>query len=432
MIKHLFICSNVNDTRITQKIINKCVEKSNIFSTYNYNLESYWSTPQDNKTLLTSATVNVNNQVEYMEVEEELDSRNQFMLTKKSINGFEKSSNLNESFLKPISNSASQSMLALTNTSFASLEKSAKSNNDIIEPTFTEQNPTKEENLEKTDKSNKKPKSYEEMKKKIRPLVKIASPNCQNTVSSKMYFFIFFKLFFLLLPLLFIIFATILYHNDDHKHSSDYVNAITELKKEIYGQNQAIQTLIEYLELDTPSLKVIALVGGTGVGKTHTVQIIKKNFPREYTVQQYYPPIKNVKSISFSFLYPDLIILENLKERDLKDVVDFLKRRSDVSSDRYVTVLAVFNIEQIDVDFTRSIDWNRSLNMIKNSFADENIDVKIIPYASLSEDILEKCIIKLMLRSGRMLSDEQINLVKQYLLTNNAGCKGAYSKIQLL
>ncbi|XP_067216341.1 uncharacterized protein [Linepithema humile] len=389
----------------------------------------------NNKTLFTStanAIVNASNQVEHMEVEEELDSRNQFTSIKRS--AFENSSKLNESFLKPIS--TSQSTLALMNTTFVNLEKSAKLNNDVIKPIFTEQNSTEEDNIEKTDKSNKKPTSYQRMKEKMRPLVKMSSLNCQNATSSKTKCCscsIFFKVFFLLLPLLFIIFATILYHNDDHKHSSDYVNAIAELKKEIYGQDEAIETLIEYLELDTPSLKVLALVGGTGVGKTYTVQIIKENFPREYTVHQYYPPIKNVKSINFSFLYPDLIILENLKERDLKDVVDFLKRRSDVSSDRYVTVIAVFNIEQIDVDFTRSIDWNHSLNVIENSFADGNIDVKIIPYASLSEDALEKCIMKALLHGygERMLSDEQINLVKQYLLTNNAGCKGAYSKIQL-
>lgn len=389
-------------------IADEWTEKLKIVSTSDLKSHQSKQVAHNNQALLKltpDVTVNANNQVEYMEVEEELNSTNQ--VTSRSPNPFEKV------FIKI-------------------LEKSGKLNTDV------EQNSTKKDNLEKTNKSNKQQRSYQEMKKELRSLVKTPVSNCQNAVktSSKLkcstVFFKLFKMIFLLLPLLFLIFSTILYYNDNHKHSSDYVNAIAELKREIYGQDQAIQTLTEYLELDTPSLKVIALVGGTGVGKSHTVQIIRENFPREYTVSQYYPPIKNVRNIIFSFLYPDLIILENLKEHDLTDVIDFLKRRQDVSSDRYITVLAVFNIEQMDVELTRNIDWNHSLDLIKNAFADGNIDVKIIPYTFLSEDALEQCITKQMMDSGLTLSDEQFNLVKQYLLTNNAGCKGAYRKVQLI
>jgi len=162
------------------------VEKLTFFPTFNYDLKLHWKIPHNNETLLTSThgTVDANSQVEYMEVEEELDSRNQFMPTKGSINNFEKSSKLNESFPKPILNSTNRSLFALTNTSFANLEKSEKSSNDVIETIFSEQNSTKKDNLEKTDESNKKLKSYQEMKQKLRPLVKISTQNSMHQLLS--------------------------------------------------------------------------------------------------------------------------------------------------------------------------------------------------------------------------------------------------------
>lgn len=240
------------------------------------------------------------------------------------------------------------------------------------------------------------------------------------------------KMFLLLLTIVVVFISVFLYENQSRKHSSDFANAVAELKKRIYGQDQAIHALSEYLQLDTPCSKIIILVGGTGVGKSYTVEIIKKNFPRKYAVRQYFPPIGAVSTFNFPFLYPNLIILENLKEKDLKDAVNFLKRHQETCKNRFVTVLAVFNFEQMDDHLFRSINMYRSLNALEISFTDENVNVAIIPYNSLNEDALQKCIVDAMKETRLTLTEKQLYLVKQTLQINNAGCKGAYNKVQII
>lgn len=277
----------------------------------------------------------------------------------------------------------------------------------------------------------KRQKDYQNMKEKICQLAPEYPSKARKRSSIIKYAFC--KRTFLLLFLTFVVWISVfLYESQGHKHSNDFASAVAELKKRIYGQDEAIRALTEYLQLDAPSSKIIILVGGTGVGKSYTVEIIKKNFPRKYAVRQYFPPIGAVSAFNFPFVYPNLIILENLRERDLKDVVNFLKRHQETYKNRFVTVLAVFNFEQMDDHLLRNINMHRSLNAIEISFVDENVDAEIIPYNSLSEDTMQKCIMDAMKESMLMLTEKQLHLVKETLQINNAGCKGAYNKVQVI
>jgi len=213
---------------------------------------------------------------------------------------------------------------------------------------------------------------------------------------------------------------------ETRKHSSDFATAVVELKKRIYGQDQALQDLCEYLQRDVPSSKVIILVGGTGVGKSYTVEIIRENFPRQYAIRQYFPPIEAVREHSniLPLIYPNLIILENLKERDVQDVIKFLKTRQDTNKDRLVTVLLVFNVDDDSM--------LRSQFIIRNSFHNENVEAEMISYQPLNEDALEMCIMDGIIESKLILTKKQFDLVKHNLLINRSGCKGAYRQIQMI
>lgn len=272
--------------------------------------------------------------------------------------------------------------------------------------------------------------SYRDLKNKLRPLVpKMPDPIKvpERKRHWKLNIFIISLVVFLITVLISI------YQDQNRKPSIEFVNGVAELKKHIYGQDRAMEALSEYLLLDAPFVKVIALVGGTGVGKSHTVEIIKKNFPRPEYVSQYYSPITNTtREVGFLFLYSKLIILENLKEHDLSGVVNFIKTFPPKIDGVYITVLAVFNFQQMDDNSIRSVDMDRSLEVIKTYFINENIDVQVIPYELLSEDVLKMCIVDAAKDNSLMLSDNQIDHIKQNLLTNNAGCKGAYSKVQLI
>lgn len=356
----------------------------------------------DNKENTTLPHTPSDNEIEYMEVDD-LDCKSQL----------------------------SNSSIVSTNTSIVSSKEllSLKYNEDIAKPIFPRQRTEKKSSMcdSENERNDNKLNNYQELKNKIRPLIPERPIKMENSR-------VYFKLFFLILLATVVILVSILLHEDQNqRYNNDFTNAIVELRKRIHGQDQALRDLHEYLSLDAPLFKVIALVGGTGTGKTYTVEIIKKNFPRAQSVHQYFPPIGlTINDIALSILHPSLIILENLKEHDLPDVVKFLRSYQDLRNHQHITVLTVFNVEQIDNYLTRNIDLDQSLMAIKNIFASESIDVKVISYESLTEDVLIKCIVDAARDSNLILSDNQIDLVKQNLLLNNAGCKGAYSKVQVI
>ncbi|EFN80398.1 uncharacterized protein LOC105186915 isoform X2 [Harpegnathos saltator] len=296
---------------------------------------------------------------------------------------------------------------------------------DSPEKDSSEEDATDEEVLEILD---RQPKSYEQVKEGLRSLV----PKRPTTMRVNSGHYAGFKLLFSLVVSLCVILISFMAREQSYQHSTLFANVTVELKKRVYGQDRAMQAVGDYLRLDEPTLKIIALVGGTGVGKSYTVSIVESNFPK-YSVRRYFSPISmTMNNVSFSFLYPKLIVLENLKEHDLPDVVNFLKTREQVDVNQYITVLAVFNVEHMDNDSIRTIDLDRSTEAIRNSFAGENLDVKVIVYEPLSEDVLEKCIADAARDSKVTLSNGDVEFLKKHLAINNAGCKGAYRKVQVI
>ncbi|XP_018358055.1 PREDICTED: uncharacterized protein LOC108757876 [Trachymyrmex cornetzi] len=241
------------------------------------------------------------------------------------------------------------------------------------------------------------------------------------------------SMFVLLLSTILVTFISVyLYENQEtRKHSNDFANAVVELKERIYGHNN-LHKLCEYLQSDVPSFKVIVLFGDTGVGKSYTVDIIRRNFPRKYAIRQYFPPLEAVNDINLPLLYPNLIILENLKKRDLMDFVNFLEARRDIYKDHFVTVLAIFNFEDlIDLEI-RIRNRPHDAAVIENAFLNKNIEVETFFYEPLNEDALDGCIIDAIKESKLTLNEEKFDLVKESLLIHEAGCKRAYRYVQVI
>lgn len=259
-------------------------------------------------------------------------------------------------------------------------------------------------------------------------------PQAKHPPKTKKNFFLCKRSMFVLLlsTILVTIISVYLYENQEtRKHSNDFANAVGELKKRIHGHNN-LQKFCEYLQSDLPSFKVIVLFGDTGVGKSYTADIIRSNFPRKYAIRQYFPPLEAVNDINLPLLYPNLIILENLKKRDLAVVVNFLKARQDTYKDRLVTVLAIFNFEDLIDLNVRIRNQLRDATVIENAFLDKNIEVEIFFYESLNETALESCIIDAIKESKLTLNKKQFDLVKENLLIHGAGCKRAYRYVQLI
>ncbi|KAL6442238.1 hypothetical protein ACFW04_002480 [Cataglyphis niger] len=405
-----------------------------IFYDNNKGLEHFWP-PRIDKAPSVSAPMPSDDQVEYMEVEKYPDSpksihdaisstsaptetvdRTEAMEVEKLMDTMNPAECTDLS--KTISiESLSFSVIAQPHTtmlkSVYNLESQPLETNEDTKPIPTRRKFWKTQNNPDYTKENiedeKKQSNYQDMKEKIRP--KNAS-KCSKVKQALRVSFIAILLFVLL-------FFVSLQDDQNDKHSNTFVTAVVELKKQIFGQDRAVEVLTEYLPQDSPFLKIIALVGGTGVGKSYTAEIIRKNFYER-------------SSYRFFSSRADLFVLENLREEQLLDTIKFIKTHQETYGHRYGTILAIFNVEQMDDNSTRSIDLNKSINTIRNTFADANLDIKIIPYEPLSENALEKCIINTAKNIRLTLSRDQIALIKQQLIENNAGCKGAYGKIQVI
>ncbi|EFN65950.1 hypothetical protein EAG_05995 [Camponotus floridanus] len=395
--------------------------------------EHFWH-PRIDNVPSTSALTPADDPVEYMEIEKYPDSTKHDTTSFTPMLAVDQTEVMEvEKFMKPrdpaecmdLSKSISMESLSfaavqqahtnMLKSAFDLESKPSETNEDITKliPTrrkFRKTSEIQENNLDHINENNedKKQKNYQDTKKKIHS--KNASQYSKIKTALCIICFVIILIFVFLLSL---------HEDQDDKHSNTFTTAIVELKKEIFGQDRAVQILIKYLQQDSPFLKIIALVGGTGVGKSYTVEIIRKNF---------YEKSNN----HFFSSRADLFILENLRDEHLLDVIKFVKMHQKTYDNRYGTIFVVFNVEQMNDNSTRSIDLNKSINIMKNTFANANLDIKIIPYESLSEDALEKCIKKIAKNVKLTLSQDQIVLIKRQLIENNTGCKGAYGKIQVI
>lgn len=391
---------------------------------------------------ISSAFTPVDDQVEYMEIEKYPDSTKYDTTspTTAPVLAVDQMEVMEvEKFMKPmdpvecmdLSKSISMESLAfatvieqahtnMLKSIFNLKSKSSETNEDITKliPTrrkFRKTCETQEDNPDHTNENNeddKKQKNYQDTKE-------IRSKNVSKYSKVKQAFCACLLICLIAISIFVFLLSVPLYEDQGDKHSNTFATAVVELKKEIFGQDRAVEILTKYLQQDLPFLKVIALVGGTGVGKSYTVEIIRKNFYEK-------------NSNHFFSSRADLLVLENLREKDSLDVIKFVKMHQKTYDNRYGTILIVFNVEQMNDDSTRNIDLSKSINVMKNTFVDANLDIKIIPYESLSEDALEKCIIKIAKNIKLTLSQNQIALIKRQLIENNTGCKGAYNKIQVI
>ncbi|EFN64107.1 hypothetical protein EAG_07258 [Camponotus floridanus] len=192
------------------------------------------------------------------------------------------------------------------------------------------------------------------------------------------------------------------------EHTDTFTSVIVELEEKILDHDETIQALAEYLQQDTPLLKVVALINNASVDKSYTIDIIRNKFARR----------SGNERVS---LYPSFTVLENLSLKSFKVVIDFVNMCQRVyPRDQQVTILADF---KIDDDLTH-IDLNRAINTLKETLIKANINFKILLYKPLNEEALEKYIQNMAENIGESFSQIQIDDIKRDLIEGN--CKKAY------
>jgi len=106
---------------------------------------------------------------------------------------------------------------------------------------------------------------------------------------------------------------------------------IVELDKEILDHDKPVRVLTEYLQRDTPLLKVIALIDGISVDKSYMVDIIRKRLHRR-------------NDNGFSSSYSNFIVLEILRAEHSTNVINFVRIYQETYGRQFI-ILAVFKIE---------------------------------------------------------------------------------------
>ncbi|XP_031840443.2 uncharacterized protein LOC116430436 [Nomia melanderi] len=274
--------------------------------------------------------------------------------------------------------------------------------------------------------------SYQDVKKKLRPLV---TPKAKDPVKKKMNSCCCNLICLCALPIVVAIIALFLnpITYTVCNRAILFSTATLELQEKLYGQENTIKNIASALQNDIEHLKVICLIGGTGIGKSYTAEIIIKNFPLEKKVYVHDVTLGHDlnEKILNSFRSYELLIIENLKMKDFDiflSILDTLKG----ANDKCITVFAIFNVENINEQLTRDIDLLKSSAQISQVSADKMIDISVIPYAPMNEEALKMCIRDEAAYSNLKLSESQINEVLQSLLLSGSGCKGAYAKVQVI
>ncbi|KAL6442241.1 hypothetical protein ACFW04_002483 [Cataglyphis niger] len=200
--------------------------------------------------------------------------------------------------------------------------------------------------------------------------------------------------------------------NENDEHADTFATVVVEVEEGILDHDATVRILTEYLERDTPLLKVIALVGDTSVDKPYTMDIIKKS-------------LRKRRNNSSSPSLPSFVVLENLRAEHSTVVIDYVETYQEAYGNREFTIVAVFKVEQIDDDLTRA-DINHVINKVKDIFIEANIIIKIIPFQPLSEEALEKYIINTAENIGQTLSQDEIDYNKRRLIDDFTNCQKEY------
>lgn len=287
-----------------------------------------------------------------------------------------------------------------------------------------------------TKEDNKKHKlDTSQLKKRLRSLV-ASEPEKKGNVQ-----LCWSLIFFILLPAAIISLAMVL---SNAVTTSSFctprlsLKKITEkLKTNVYGQDSAVSELAKFFnEKDNQtSFEVMAFVGGIGVGKSHTAEIIKNNIKDTNKILDFFPPILNKEGQAYealSICRCNLIRLENLKTDDIADAASFISNLKMRTEKYCILVLAIFNTEEVDHNLKRTINYERSISMIKDKFKEAQLKPSVVLFQSLSSEALAKCIMDAGDYNNVELSKDNIDYVMRDLLSAESGCKGAYAKVQLV
>jgi hypothetical protein len=219
------------------------------------------------------------------------------------------------------------------------------------------------------------------------------------------------------------------------------------LESSIFGQKDVIYNMVSILRIfystREPGIVIMALLGGTGVGKSYTTSVISDIFPWEKNVQHFVLPFhSNSLPVSdvyakFSTCGDNLVVMDGLVPSEVGDIIKFLQNLMNPNQERgiRVIVILVFSDYNQRLILEGNGDLEHQLQVSKqklcSAFQDAGLNVSLITFQPLQREHIVMCIKETLSQKGIVWSSTEMEQV-MVLLPQDTGCKGVASKVQLL
>lgn len=228
-----------------------------------------------------------------------------------------------------------------------------------------------------------------------------------------------------------------LYGNMDYCNQEFQPETLKEsLKLHIINQDDALEQIFSVIE-NLKSVVSLALVGGSGVGKTLTCNILQSNFqwPSNVlyiiwsnihsTASQYHKILNLVKKFSKK-CGAHLVIIDSIDITDDKTIQELNDEiQTEFSqSDHSILVVYVFNLPSYSDEDLRTLEAKRLRLQHLNG-------ITTINFRSFNRCDVERCIDVESLKLNVALSDKEINEIFEYIDWSRSGCKLIHSKVAM-
>ncbi|KAF9819971.1 hypothetical protein SFRURICE_016641 [Spodoptera frugiperda] len=214
---------------------------------------------------------------------------------------------------------------------------------------------------------------------------------------------------------------------------------IEELRKtltnQVFGQPEAINTILETLEQQEQS-KLIIFSGGTGVGKTLVSSILLNSLGPCSNVYHYTMP-SFANTFSTDFMYgltmckKSLLIVDDLTANDIIQTKILIQKVIEKSENlgKVTTVILIYNCYESTADFKRNCGESFRHKLLEN-LSEIKVPKRFVEFKPLTKYHLKQCIKQEL--ADRQLSDRELEDVLKNFNVDVDGCKGVHSKMKYL
>ncbi|KAH8347410.1 hypothetical protein KR059_010545, partial [Drosophila kikkawai] len=210
---------------------------------------------------------------------------------------------------------------------------------------------------------------------------------------------------------------------------------VTHCRRQVLHQEEALDELER--ALDNVTFQNIALVGSSGVGKSHTAQVLREQFPWPENVKTVSwrdaSSLLRVKSVLHEVVQcgQNLILIDNMTPKDAQfvgAVNELIRGREDIANStgqthlKRLTVVFIFSVNRLQSEEKFDTEME-ALKQLPHT--------QVIPYASFEPRHLLDCIRREELLENMQLDSAKVDEIIKGIDARVSGCKSVRAKVLL-